>query len=145
MGGIIPIGLLSKFYKPHVMLVGDAAAQVKPTSGGGLYPGLMCADYCSTIAIESIKNNNFNKNQLKKYQKLVQKNISSELDKGMRFRNIFLKLDDNILDIYIKKLQKNKIIDTISKYGDIDYPSKLVPKLIKKSPSLLKIATNLIK
>ncbi len=145
IGGIIPIGPLNKFYKSNVMLVGDAAAQVKPVSGGGIYTGLLCAKYCSSISIEAIKNDNYSKNFLRIYQKIYQKNIGGELDKGMKFRRIFNNLNDDQIDYYIKKLQNNKIIDLISKYGDIDYPSKLVPKLIKKSPSLLKIATSFFK
>ena len=43
LGGLIPIGPIKPFVKSNIILIGDAAAQVKPTSGGGLYPGLMCA------------------------------------------------------------------------------------------------------
>jgi len=86
IGGIIPLGPPDKLYKPNVMIVGDAASKVKPTSGGGIYTGLMCANYCSNVAIESIKNNKFTKNNLKKYQKLYQKNSGGEIDKGMKFR-----------------------------------------------------------
>jgi geranylgeranyl reductase family protein len=145
IGGIIPLGPLDKFYKSNVLLVGDAAAQVKPTSGGGIYTGLMCANYCSNISLESLKNNNFSKSFLKKYQRLYKKNIGGELDKGMKFRKIFKNLKDEQFDYYINKFQDKSIIKIISKYGDIDYPSKLAPKLIKKSPSLLRIVTNLIK
>ena len=63
----------------------------------------------------------------------------------MKFRKIFKRLNDDQIDYYIEKFQNKKIIDIISRYGDIDYPSKLAPKLLKKSPSLLKIATKLIK
>ena len=145
IGGIIPLGPLDKFYKSNVMLVGDAAAQVKPASGGGIYTGLMCGKYCSSIAMESINNNNFTNFYLRKYQKLYQKNIGRELERGMKFRKIFKRLNDDQIDYYIEKFQNKKIIDIISRYGDIDYPSKLAPKLLKKSPSLLKIATKLIK
>jgi geranylgeranyl reductase family protein len=136
-GGNIPIGPLNKLYTSNVMIVGDAASQVKPTSGGGIYTGLKCADYCSKIALESINKNDFSKETLKKYQKLYQKKIGKEIDKGMIFRRIFKNLNDNQIDKYIIKFNNEKIVEIISKYGDIDYPSKLVPKLIKKSPSLI--------
>lgn len=144
-GGTIPIGPSGRLYKSNVMIVGDAASQVKPTSGGGLYPGLMCANYCSQIALESINKNNYDKEILKKYQTLYQKDIGREIDNGMKFRKIFKNLNDDKLDNYIIKFQNKKIIETISKYGDIDYPSKLAPKLIKKSPSLLISIKNLLK
>jgi geranylgeranyl reductase family protein len=144
-GGIIPIGPLKKIYKENVMLVGDAAAQVKPTSGGGIYTGLLSAKYCSRVVLEYLKNHEYSKNFFKKYQRLYQKNIGRELEKGMKLRKIFLNLKDSQMDYYVNKFQNNEIIETISKYGDIDYPSILALKLIKKSPSLLKIIPNLIK
>jgi geranylgeranyl reductase family protein len=144
-GGMIPLGPPKRIYKPNVMIVGDAACQVKPTSGGGIYTGLMCSDYCSKIAIESLKKNIFTNDILKKYQIVYNKNIGIEINKGMKFRKIFKYLKDEQMDYYIKKFQNQKILDIISKYGDIDYPSKIVPKLIKKSPSLLKTITNLLK
>ena len=81
----------------------------------------------------------------RKYQKLCNKNVLKELEKGMIFRKIYLNLNDNQIDCYIKKFQEKKFKDIISKYGDIDYPSKLAPELIKKAPSLLKLATNLLR
>ena len=57
----------------------------------------------------------------------------------MKFRKIFKKLDDRQIDRYVVKLNNKKIIKIINEYGDIDYPSKLMMPLIKKSPSLLKL------
>jgi len=133
VGGTIPLGALKKTYADNVMFVGDAAAQVKPTSGGGLYSGLLCANLCSEVAIEALQKNNFTSDFLKKYQKLWQKEIGSELKKGMRFRTLFKTLTDKRLDKYLEKLQNPELIETINKYGDIDYPSKLVKPLLKKS------------
>jgi len=68
-----------------------------------------------------------------------------ELFLGMRFRKIFKNLTDNQMDKYIKKFQNPKIIDIISQYGDIDYPSKLVTPLLKKTPTLLRLIPSIIK
>jgi hypothetical protein len=63
----------------------------------------------------------------------------------MRFRRIYRKLSDIQFDKYIEKFSNPKIVDIISEYGDIDYPSKLVRPLIKKIPTLLKFSTTTIK
>ncbi|MBU1941061.1 MAG: NAD(P)/FAD-dependent oxidoreductase, partial [Candidatus Thermoplasmatota archaeon] len=59
IGGSIPLGPLKRTTQTRVMLVGDAAAHVKPTSGGGLFPGLLCAQYCSDIAIKALETQQF--------------------------------------------------------------------------------------
>jgi geranylgeranyl reductase family protein len=136
-GGVIPLGVLKKTYGDNVLLAGDAAAQVKPTSGGGIYTGLLCANHCSNMSIEALKNNNFSSQHLKKYQKLWSSEIGRELILGMSFRKIFKHFTDKHFDKYIEKFQNPKINQIISKYGDIDYPSKLIKPMLKKTPSLL--------
>ncbi len=145
IGGVIPLGFLKKTYTSNVLVVGDAAAQVKPTSGGGIYTGLVSASHCAKVALEALQKKNFSSQFLKKYHKLWYTDIGMELFLGMRFRKIFKNLKDNQMDKYIKKFQNPKIIEIISKYGDIDYPSKLVTPLLKKTPTLLRLIPSIIK
>lgn len=139
IGGSIPLGPLSNTSQSNIMLIGDAAAQVKPTSGGGLYPGLLCAQYCSSVAVEALESNNITDRFLKKYHTLWSKKIGRELSLGMRFRAIFRNLQDKQLDKYIERLNEKEVINIICKHGDIDFPSNLVIPLLKKKPSLLKL------
>jgi len=145
IGGAVPLGALEKTYTSNILLVGDSAAQVKPTSGGGIYTGLLCASHCTTTIIDALEKNNFTPQLLKKYQQLWSADIGRELHLGMKFRAIFKSLSDKQIDKYIKKFQNPEITEVISKYGDIDYPSKLVKPLLKKIPSLIKLLPNIIK
>jgi digeranylgeranylglycerophospholipid reductase len=145
IGGVIPLGVLKKTYTSNVLVAGDAAAQVKPTSGGGIYTGLLSANHCVKVALEALQKNNFSSQFLKKYYKLWYAEIGKELFLGMKFRRIFKNLSDNQMNKYIKKFKNPKIIDIISEYGDIDYPSKLVPHLLKKTPTLIRLIPNIIK
>ena len=144
-GGVVPIGALKKTYAPNMMLVGDAAAQVKPSSGGGIYTGLLCANHCVSVGLDALEKNDFSQNFLRQYHKLWTSDIGRELYLGMKFRSIFKRLSDKQLDKYIQKFQDPKITNIISEYGDIDYPSKLVKPLIKNVPSLLKLIPTIIK
>lgn len=145
ISGSIPLGPLKKTVNSNIMLVGDAAAQVKPTSGGGIYPGLTSARHCSSVALEALELNSFSNHVLNKYHRLWSKEIGRELSLGMKFRTIYKNLNDEQLDKYIKKFSNKKITDIVCKFGDIDYPSKLVFPLLKKSPSLIKFLPSAIK
>jgi len=144
-GGSIPLGPLSKTYDNNILLVGDAAAQVKPTSGGGIYPGLCCACHCAAVAQDAMENNIFTEKILKKYQKKWHEDIGKELYLGMKFRTIFTRLTDAQFDKYIAKFQQQSIAATISKHGDIDFPSKLIKPLLKKAPTLLTLLPKMLK
>lgn len=145
IGGVIPLGVLKKTFAPNVMLVGDAAAQVKPASGGGIFPGLLCGSHCSKVAIDALESNDFSVQVLKRYQKLWVRDLGRELNLGMKFRTIFKKLSDSHMDKYVEKFQNPKIIEIINQHGDIDYPSKLVKPILKKTPSFIKLIPKIIK
>lgn len=145
IGGSVPLGPLKKTYASNMLLVGDAAAQVKPSSGGGIYTGLLCARHCSSVVLEALHKNDFTVSFLKKYQKLWSGDIGRELNIGMKLRGIFRSLNDRQMDKYIMKFQNPEITEIISRYGDIDYPSKLLKPLLEKTPSLLKLLPKIIK
>jgi geranylgeranyl reductase family protein len=138
-GGSIPLGLLKTTVQAHVMLVGDAAAQVKPTSGGGVYTGLASARHCSKVALEALQKQNFTAKFLARYHKAWSDEIGREIQVGMTFRKIFTSLTDEQISRYVEKVNNQKILDVITEYGDIDYPSKLILPLVTKTPSLLKL------
>jgi digeranylgeranylglycerophospholipid reductase len=144
-GGTIPLGPLKKTADDNVMIVGDAAAQVKPTSGGGIFPGLLCATLCASVAEEALQKQQFDEQFLKRYHTKWTKEIGRELSLGMRFRKIFTDLTDEQFSKYLEKLNNKKTIDVINTHGDIDYPSRLALPLIRTVPSLLSLAPAMLK
>ena len=144
-GGIIPLGPLNQTVIDNVLLVGDSAAQVKPTSGGGIYPGLISAKNCVSTIKEAYKNQSYLSHDLQPYHDSWKKEIGKELSLGMQFRKLYSKMTDKQFDKYIKKLSQESIVKIISEHGDIDHPSKLIKPLIKKAPSLLTLIPQLIR
>jgi geranylgeranyl reductase family protein len=128
-GGIVPLGFPKKTYGQNAMVVGDAACQVKPISGGGLYFGLLCARHCATVAISSLKQKNFSEEKLALYQNLWEKEIGSEIKIGLRYRKVFSNFSDSQTDFVLRGLNRPILRSLILKYGDIDHPSKLSEKL----------------
>ena len=129
------------------MIVGDAAGQVKPTSGGGIYPGTLCAKIAGTVAAEAAAQGNTSKDALMAYDTRWRSEIGRELETGLRIREGFNKLSDDDLNYTIRALDDERTLDIISKYGDMDHPSIVLRKLLlsTKAPRLLKLIRPLIK
>lgn len=140
MAGHIPIGALNITCKENIMLVGDSACQVKPVSGGGLYTGLICAKECAKVTVKALENENFSKRVLDEYQKNWQKKIGKELRNGMRLRKILYSLNEIKIEKLFQILDNPKLLKIVEEIGDIDYPSKLLLPMFKKSPKLIKFA-----
>lgn len=145
ISGTIPLGPIKKPYSDGVMLVGDAAAQVKPLSGGGIYLGLLCGRHCADVAAFALKNEDVTQKSLKEYQMRVLDDVGKELKRAQALRKIYVGLKDKHLEEGFKVLDDEKIRSFIADHGDIDYPSGLTKAVLKKAPRLMKFAGPVLK
>ena len=137
-GGGIPMGVVEKTYSRGMLIVGDAAGHVKATSGGGVYPGLR-ASLCAIKAAEkAMESGDFSENSLKDYELCWKKDIGKELNNAVRIHRFYRKITDEEFDKLIDELSKEEMLRIINEYGDIDYPSRVAWKLVKKNPRLFK-------
>ncbi|MFA4936206.1 MAG: NAD(P)/FAD-dependent oxidoreductase [Candidatus Methanoperedens sp.] len=125
LGGI-PLGPPKKTATDSVMLVGDAAGQVKPTSGGGIYMGAVCARIAGEVAARASRKEALSE----EYEKRWRGAVGRELAIGMRIHKSLGKLSDENLNEFIAYLNKPKTREAITEYGDMDHPSILMQKLI---------------
>ncbi|MBI2855170.1 MAG: NAD(P)/FAD-dependent oxidoreductase, partial [Chloroflexi bacterium] len=96
--GRIPLRPLRRTYARRILAVGDAAGQVKPTTGGGIYYGLLCGDIAVDVLSEAFANNDFSERHLAEYEKRWKKALSREVRMGYLSRLIFEKLTDQQID-----------------------------------------------
>ncbi len=115
--------------KKRAILIGDSASQVKPTTGGGLIIGFICAKIASEIVYEAIKSKNMD--ILKNYQKEYRKMYKNELTMQLKVQKAYESLNNDNLDSVILKLKENEIGKIVSEYGDLDSQSPLMKKLLK--------------
>ncbi len=127
--GLIPIYNPKKILqKGNVFLIGDAATQVKATTGGGIIPSLKAAN--------SLCNSIINK---KNYNKEFKKNSGKELLMHLRIRKILNKFSDNDYNALLNLMSQEKIRKILKKY-DRDTPIPLVTNLLLKEPRFLLFA-----
>jgi digeranylgeranylglycerophospholipid reductase len=133
-GGLIPLGLPRQIYADNIMLVGDAACQVKPTSGGGVYTGLRAARSCARTAIHALQRDDLSAESLRRYHAAWLEQMGDELRLGLLLRRIFARLEDDDFDRLLHLASDQKTHRMISKYGDMDYPSRLLAQLVSAFP-----------
>lgn len=134
--GGIPLGPLEKTYSDGLLVVGDAAGQVKPTSGGGIYTGAVCAKIAGEIAAKAVVEEDNSANFLSEYDRRWRAKIGKELAMGMRIHRFIGGLKDSELDELIGSMNNPAILDTITRYGDMDHPSILIKKMLHPARSV---------
>lgn len=84
LGGVIRYGLIKDSTAERVLLVGDAASQVKPYSGGGIIYGLIGSKFAANACINSLEKRKFNHNFLKDvYDKKWKQKLAPAIKKGL--------------------------------------------------------------
>ncbi|MFQ6019752.1 MAG: geranylgeranyl reductase family protein, partial [Dehalococcoidia bacterium] len=91
-GGTIPTGFAPRTYADNVMLVGDAAGQVKPLSGGGIYTGLVAAGHCAGVAVAALASDDLSAAALRSYEVAWRREIGHELARSASIRRFGLAL-----------------------------------------------------
>ncbi len=132
--GGIPLGLRSSIVADRVVLVGDAAGMAKPTSGGGIYMGLVASEHLAATADVCLATDSLRAADLKPYETLVRKGIARELRKGGMLRAVYKRFNDQDLNTLARLCNKPKVRAVIEKHGDIDYASRLVVPLLAAEP-----------
>ena len=96
--GIIPLGLLPRIHLEKVALVGDAACQIKPLTGGGIYYGLKAAE----ILVDCIR-----ENRLTEYELRWKRRYSKEIRSALRLRKVHERLQPYESKEIFKLFKKN--------------------------------------
>jgi len=116
LGGPIPTTFSNGF-----LVVGDAASQVKPTTGGGVIFGMTCAKTAAEVAYEALRKNDFSSDFLSTYQKRSNKTLGSEVKFMLRIRKMVDDLPDARLDDAIEFYTKIGLDKALQGFEDIDF------------------------
>lgn len=134
--GGIPLGPLKRTVSEGVMIVGDAAGQVKPTSGGGVYTGAVCAKIAGEVAAFAANEGDASSIRLNEYETRWHERLGRELGIGMKIHEYIGGLKDAELDDLLTSMNTPGILNMITEYGDMDQPSVLIKKLLSPTNSL---------
>jgi len=135
---VIPVSGISRSYADRVIAVGDAAGQTKPTTGGGLYYGLLCAREAAATIVEAFERGNFSASILSRYESRWKSRIGRELRAGASFRRLGERLTDQDLDEVFRLLQTDGILSAIRQKASFDWHKDVI-SFVLRHPQLGRI------
>jgi geranylgeranyl reductase family protein len=139
----IPIGTLARSYGDRVVVIGDAAGQVKPTTGGGIYFGHLGARIAAEVLDEALRSDNLTADQLSRYQKQWKAKMGKEISHGYWARWAYAKLSDRQIEGIFNILDSDGIAEALlnSSNFSFDWHSRLILAVLRRSSAypLLKI------
>ena len=95
---ILPLGPIRRTFADRVLVVGDAAGLVKPTTGGGIYYSLLSAQLAADTLIAALRRDDLAAGSLREYQVEWRRRIGSELRWQLVLRRIAQRLSDDEIE-----------------------------------------------
>ncbi|MBI4218578.1 MAG: NAD(P)/FAD-dependent oxidoreductase [Chloroflexi bacterium] len=106
----VPLRPADKSAGDRVVLVGDIAGQVKPTTGGGIYYALRCAEVAAEVIGEALRRNDLSEAALHPYDERWRSMLGRELRLGYVARRIYEQLGVRELDTLILLTASNGLL-----------------------------------
>ncbi|ADL57903.1 NAD(P)/FAD-dependent oxidoreductase [Methanothermobacter marburgensis] len=129
--GAVPIaGPIRKTYTDSLLVVGDAAGQVDPLTGGGIHVAAKCAMIAADVATEAVESQRTDSGFLSKYESTWHERIGKNLERSLKFRKVLDGLSDDELDSLIRSFE-GKALNSISKISLL--------KILRDYPGILKM------
>ncbi|HUC38680.1 MAG TPA: NAD(P)/FAD-dependent oxidoreductase [Candidatus Acidoferrum sp.] len=123
---IIPLQTRKTTVKGNVLLVGDAAGQVKATTGGGIVFGTMCAKTASEVIVSHIRKGT----PLALYEKLWRKKYGLDLLMHKLIHRYYSGMGSRGSGLVFRIARLAGVENFLGEYGDMDRPSVVVRRLV---------------
>jgi len=129
----IPIRPLPKTYGTRVLVVGDSAGLVKPTTGGGIYYALISGELAAVTIRAALEARKFSSRQLARYEKAWKGVFGKELRVGYYARLLFETLDDQQVESLLEEFLSEKVLNEVMNAPDFsfDWHSTVIIKVLR--------------
>ena len=131
--GAIPLRPLTQTYGERLLVVGDAAGQVKPTSGGGIYYGLIGGEIAVNTLHRAFGEGDLSLKRLARYERGWKKQLGRELTVGYWARKIFERLNEKQIDRIFEIVKSGNIDEAMLSAPDLsfDWHSRTIIRLVR--------------
>jgi digeranylgeranylglycerophospholipid reductase len=134
----MPLGPLSRTYGDRVLAVGDAAGLVKPTTGGGIYYGLLSAAWAAETLARAFERGDFSARCLSRYEDMWRERLGRELRIGTWFRRLASRMTAAEIDVLVELAVQDGVAPVLRQHARFDWHASLILGLVRH-PGVLKI------
>jgi digeranylgeranylglycerophospholipid reductase len=121
-------------YGRRAVVVGDAAGQVKPTTGGGIYFGLLSAEIAARHLKRALEVDDLSQRRLATYEREWKTRLGQELKICYWARRFYEKMNDRKIDQAFDIIKANGIDEALLKADELtfDWHGGAIIKLVRQ-------------
>lgn len=127
---MLPLGPVKKSFSDRVLAVGDAAGLVKPTTGGGIYYGMLSGVFASDALGDALRKDRLEARALRHYEARWRQRLGQEIRVGLAFRHIAARLSDESIDELIDLVRLDGVAPLLQQTASFNWHRKAAIALL---------------
>jgi len=132
---ILPLGPIQRTFADRVLVVGDAAGLVKPTTGGGIYYSLLSARLAAETLIAALRRDDLSAQTLRHYQAQWRRHIGSELRWQLVLRRVAQRLTDDDIEGLFGLARTDGLMPLLRRTASFNQHRDFIVALLRHPPA----------
>jgi flavin-dependent dehydrogenase len=132
---VLPLGPIQRTYADRLLVLGDAAGLVKPTTGGGIYYSLLSARLAAETLIEHLPHDALDAADLSVYESRWRARLGPELRWQLVLRRIAQRLTYSDIDALFELARTDGIMPLMRRTASFNEHRGFIMALLKHPPA----------
>jgi digeranylgeranylglycerophospholipid reductase len=129
----LPLAPVPRTWTDRILAVGDAAGLVKPTTGGGIYYGLLTGHLAADVLTGALRDDRLSGRSLKEYERRWRARLGPEIRAGLAFRAVASRLTDGAIDRLMELARVDGIVPLLKHTADFNWHRTAARALLRHS------------
>jgi digeranylgeranylglycerophospholipid reductase len=132
---LLPLSALPRTFAARLLVVGDAAGLVKPTTGGGIYYSLVSAALAAQTLIRALQNDRLDESALESYQRQWRERLGPEFQAQLALRMLAQRLTNPEIDSLFTLARTNGVMPIVRATAKFNQHRHLIGELFRHGPA----------
>jgi digeranylgeranylglycerophospholipid reductase len=132
---LLPLGAIGRTYATRMLVVGDAAGLVKPTTGGGIYYSVLSAALAAETGGRALSRDRLDARSLAPYESAWRGRLAREFDAQHALRRAAVAMSDTDIDKLFTLAQTDGVMPLVRKTVRFNEYRHLIRALFKHPPA----------
>jgi geranylgeranyl reductase family protein len=132
---VLPLSSLSRTFASRLLVVGDAAGLVKPTTGGGIYYSLVSATLAAETLIPALRSDQLHEEALAVYQQRWRKRLGPEFQTQLALRMLAQRMSDAEIDSLFDLALTDGVMPIVRAKAKFNQHRHLIAGLFRYGPT----------
>ena len=131
----LPLRSISRTFGDRLLVVGDAAGLVKPTTGGGIHYSIVSASLACDVAETALRRDRLEASALSAYQSRWRRRLSGEFHAQWALRRLAEHMSDRQIDALFELTLRDGVMPIVQRTANFNHHRHLISALLRHAPA----------